>query len=422
LPAGTIMSISARTGKINKTQYWDYHFSEPKGKIDVREYKEELDRLLRQAVSRQLLSDVEIGSYLSGGMDSGTLTALAATELPYIKTFTCGFDLSSAKGVELGYDERVRAEAMSALFKTEHYEMVLKSGDMERCLDTVVQAIEEPRVGQSYPNYYVARLASKFVKVVLSGAGGDELFGGYPWRYYIGSDSKNFEEYIDNYYAYWHRLVNNTQLKQLFSPIWRDVEDVWTRDIFRDVFSNHANELATPQDYVNHSLYFEAKTFLHGLFVVEDKLSMANSLETRVPFMDNDLVDFAMSCPVDLKVKNLTNRLRLDENQIGNKKEAYFQQTSDGKSILRQVMSEIIPSSITDGQKKGFSSPDASWFRGESSEFVSLKLLNDRSSLYEHLDIVTTRQLLEEHLTGKTNRRLLIWSLLSIESVLTQIL
>jgi hypothetical protein len=154
---------------------------------------------LRQAVSRQLLSDVEIGSYLSGGMDSGTLTALAATELPYIKTFTCGFDLSSATGVELGYDERVRAEAMSALFKTEHYEMVLKSGDMERCLDTVVQAIEEPRVGQSYPNYYVARLASKFVKVVLSGAGGDELFGGYPWRYYIGSDSKNFEQYINLY-------------------------------------------------------------------------------------------------------------------------------------------------------------------------------------------------------------------------------
>jgi asparagine synthase (glutamine-hydrolysing) len=415
LPAGTIMSISARTGKINKTQFWDYHFSEPKGKIDVREYKEELDRLLRQAVSRQLLSDVEIGSYLSGGMDSGTLTALAATELPYIKTFTCGFDLSSAKGVELGYDERVRAEAMSALFKTEHYEMVLKSGDMERCLDTVVQAIEEPRVGQSYPNYYVARLASKFVKVVLSGAGGDELFGGYPWRYYIGSDSKNFEEYIDNYYAYWHRLVNNTQLKQLFSPIWRDVEDVWTRDIFRDVFSNHANELATPQDYVNHSLYFEAKTFLHGLFVVEDKLSMANSLETRVPFMDNDLVDFAMSCPVDLKVKNLTNRLRLDENQIGNKKEAYFQQTSDGKSILRQVMSEIIPSSITDGQKKGFSSPDASWFREESAEFVRGQLFAGKDAYF---DTGTLELLVEEHLSGQQNRRLFIWSLLSFKTLM----
>jgi asparagine synthase (glutamine-hydrolysing) len=418
LPAGTIISINARTRKMSRKQYWDYHFKEPEGNIDAREYKEELDRLLRQAVSRQLLSDVEIGSYLSGGMDSGTLTALAATELPYIKTFTCGFDLSSAKGVELGFDERVRAEAMSALFRTEHYEMVLKSGDMERCLDTVVQAIEEPRVGQSYPNYYVARLASKFVKVVLSGAGGDELFGGYPWRYYIGSDSKNFEEYIDSYYVYWHRLADNTQLKQLFAPIWSEVNDESTRDIFRDVFSNHANELATPQDYVNHSLYFEAKTFLHGLFVVEDKLSMANSLETRVPFMDNDLVDFAMSCPIDLKVKNLTNRPRLDENQIGNKKETYYRQTADGKSILRDVMSDIIPTTITDSPKKGFSSPDASWFRNDSMEFVKKRLLTKQSKMYKMLDYETTERLCSDHTEGRVNRRLLIWSLLSFRSIL----
>lgn len=420
LPAGTILSINAQTQKISKHQYWDYYFREPKGKIDPREYKEELDRLLRQAVSRQLLSDVEIGSYLSGGMDSGTITALAATELPYIKTFTCGFDLSSATGVELGYDERVKAEAMSALFRTEHYEVVLKSGDMERCLDTVVRAIEEPRVGQSYPNYYVARLASKFVKVVLSGAGGDELFGGYPWRYYIGSDSKNFEEYVDSYYAYWHRLVSNSQLKQLFAPIWNEVGDVWTRDIFRDVFSNHANELATPQDYVNHSLYFEAKTFLHGLFVVEDKLSMANGLETRVPFMDNDLVDFAMTCPVDLKVKNLFNRPRLDENQIGNKKETYFQQTSDGKSILRKVMSEIIPPSITDGPKKGFSSPDASWFMNDSASFVRKRLLAGGSGLLGLFDEHVVSELVDSHLAGTENRRLLIWSLLTQDSLLRQ--
>ena len=420
LPAGTILFVNAQAQKISKNQYWDYHFREPKGKIDSREYVEELDRLLRQAVSRQLLSDVEIGSYLSGGMDSGTITALAATELPYIKTFTCGFDLSSATGVELGYDERVKAEAMSALFKTEHYEMVLKSGDMERCLDTVVQAIEEPRVGQSYPNYYVARLASKFVKVVLSGAGGDELFGGYPWRYYIGSDSKNFEEYVDSYYAYWHRLVSNSQLKQLFAPIWDEVSDVWTRDIFRDVFSNHANELATPQDYVNHSLYFEAKTFLHGIFVVEDKLSMANGLETRVPFMDNDLVDFAMTCPVDLKVKNLFNRPRLDENQMGNKKETYFQQTSDGKSILREVMSDIIPSSVTSGPKKGFSSPDASWFMNDSASFVRKRLLAGDSGLLGLFDGHMLSELVDSHLAGTKNRRLLIWSLLTQDSLLRQ--
>ena len=154
------------------TQYWDYHFCEPGKPSKPEEYREELDRLIRQAVKRQLVSDVELGAYLSGGMDSGTLTALAAKELPYIKTFTCGFDLSSASGLELAFDERIKAEAMSAAFKTEHYEMVLKAGDMERCLPVVTRALEEPRVGQSYPNYYIAHLASKFVKVVLSGLEG----------------------------------------------------------------------------------------------------------------------------------------------------------------------------------------------------------------------------------------------------------
>ena len=182
---------------------------------------------------------------------------------------------------------------MSARFKTEHYEMVLKAGDMERCLPKLAWHLEEPRVGQSYPNYYAAQLASKFVKVVLSGSGGDELFGGYPWRYYRTAHCQSFEAYIDDYYRYWQRLVSNTELKQMFAPVWGEVSQVWTRDIFRDVFATHDNALDRPEDYINHSLYFEAKTFLHGLFVVEDKLSMAHGLESRVPFMDNELVDFA---------------------------------------------------------------------------------------------------------------------------------
>ena len=144
--------------------------------------------------------------------------------------------------------------------------MELKAGDMERCLPDLAWHLEEPRVGQSYPNYYAARLAGKSVKVVLSGTGGDELFGGYPWRYYRAANSLNFDDFIDKYYKYWQRLASNTELKKIFNPIWSDVRHVWTRDIFRDVFSNYEAELSTPEDFVNHSLYFEAKTFLHGLF------------------------------------------------------------------------------------------------------------------------------------------------------------
>jgi asparagine synthase (glutamine-hydrolysing) len=192
LPAGHYAVLDLRHEKptLRSTCYWDYRFREPEHPASKEEYLEELDRLFRQAVNRQLVTDVELGSYLSGGMDSGSITAIAAQAFPYLKTFTCGFDLSSASGIELAFDERVKAEAMSAKFKTEHYEMVLKAGDMERCLPKLAWHLEEPRVGQSYPNYYAAKLASKFVKVVLSGSGGDELFGGYPWRYYRAASSQ----------------------------------------------------------------------------------------------------------------------------------------------------------------------------------------------------------------------------------------
>jgi asparagine synthase (glutamine-hydrolysing) len=417
LPPGhhLVLNFGRRTPAVQRTQYWDYDFREPQERASDAEYREELDRLFQQAVSRQLVTDVELGSYLSGGMDSGSVTAIAARSYPYIKTFTCGFDLSSASGIELGFDERAKAEAMSYHLKTEHYEMVLKAGDMERILPKVAWHLEEPRVGQSYPNYYAAQLAGKFVKVVLSGAGGDELFGGYPWRYYRAVVNDDFEHYIEKYYVFWQRLVENRYLKQFFAPIWPDVQHVWTRDIFRDVFRRNEQDLHTPEDYINHSLYFEAKTFLHGLLVVEDKLSMAHGLETRVPFLDNDLVDFAMRCPVSLKLNNLTDVVRINENEAGDKQARYFQKSRDGKQILRDVMQRYIPEEITRAEKQGFSAPDASWFKGDSMEFVRRTLLNGDARIYKLIDRDVVQQLIQQHLTGAQNRRLLIWSLLNVE-------
>ena len=291
------------------------------------------------------------------GYGFGSITAIAAKSFPYLKTFTCGFDLNSASGIELAFDERAKAEAMSYHFKTEHYEMVLKAGDMERVLPKLAKHLEEPRVGQSYPNYYAAQLTRKFVKVVLSGAGGDELFGGYPWRYYRAVVNNNFEEYIDKYYLFWQRLIPNSKLKNVFAPVWSEVAHVSTRDIFRNVFQHQKDDVNTPEDYINHSLYFEAKTFLHGLLVVEDKLSMAHGLESRVPFLDNDLVDFAMRCPARLKLNKLAEVARINENDQG-QQEKYFQKNRDGKQILRDVMKNHIPSSVTQAEKQGFSAPD----------------------------------------------------------------
>ncbi len=415
LPAGTCMRILlGANGHGEPYRYWDYHFAEPETPRDEREYAEELDRLLRQAVCRQLISDVDVGAYLSGGMDSGTITAIAATQLPYLKTFTCGFDLHSASGIELAFDEREKAELMSYRFKTEHYEMVLKAGDMERVMPRLAWHLEEPRVGQSYPNFYAAQLASKFVKVVLSGGGGDELFGGYPWRYYRAVVNDNFEDYIDKYYTYWQRLIPNTVIRQVFRPIWAQVQDVWTRDIFAAVFSNQVSRLTCPEDYVNRSLYFEAKTFLHGLLVVEDKLSMAHSVETRVPFLDNDLVDFAMQLPVGLKLRNLGEVVRINENEPA-KMAKHYAKTKDGKMLLRQVMAHYTPLEVVEADKQGFSAPDASWFKGESLDYVRREILDGRARLYEYLDREIVRSLVVEHLEGRQNRRLLIWSLLNVE-------
>lgn len=418
LPAGHWARLDLRAARpaLRRTRYWDFRFREPAQAADPQEYRQELDRLFRQAVNRQLVADVELGSYLSGGMDSGSITAIAARSFPNLKTFTCGFDLSSASGIELTFDERARAEAMSARFRTEHYEMVLKAGDMERCLPRLAWHLEEPRVGQSYPNYYAAHLASRFVKVVLGGSGGDELFGGYPWRYYRAAHCQGFAEYIEHYYRYWQRLVSNSDLRRLFAPVWGEVGQVWTQELFRAVFAAHDNALERPADYINHSLYFEAKTFLHGLLVVEDKLAMAHGLESRVPFLDNDLVEFAMACPVGLKLCNLAEVPRIDENAPGDKPGQFFHQTRDGKRILREVMARYVPPQVSSGAKQGFSSPDASWFKGDSIDFVRRKLLDRRARLYDVLDRRAVTALVEQHLRGERNRRLLIWSLLSVEA------
>lgn len=416
LPAGRTLTVTLGHNDPPRVEkYWDFTFEED-NTLEEEECIGEITRLFEQAVNRQLVSDVEVGSYLSGGIDSGSITCVATKYYPNLKTFTAGFDLSSASGLELGFDERRKSEFLSNLYKTEHYEVVLKAGDMERVMEELIGHLEDPRVGQCYPNYYVSRLAGKFVKVALSGAGGDELFAGYPWRYFRAVVNDDFNHYVEKYYRYWLRLIPDRFKPDFFQPeVYRQISDHPTSEIFSQVFEYPINQVNTPEEYINHSLYFEIKTFLHGLLVVDDKMSMAHSLETRVPFLDNDLVDFAMKIPVRYKLKNLTRIVSLNENEPGLKTAKYFEQTNDGKIILRKALARYVPGDYANGIKQGFSAPDASWFKGESIDYIKKLLLDKKAGIYDYLQPAKISELLNEHFEGKTNRRLLIWSLLNFE-------
>lgn len=412
LMPGHYMNIDF-SGKIINEEYWDFNFS-GNLKITEQEAAEEVDRLFKQSVQRQLISDVPVNSYLSGGIDSSAIAIIASQHLDSMKTFTIGFDLSSASGMELSFDERDKAEHISYLAKTEHYEMVLKAGDMERCMKHYIHHLEEPRVGQSYPNYYAAKLASKFGKVLLSGIGGDELFAGYPWRYFYTNTPKTFNEFQEMYYQSWQRLLPESDLLCLLKY---DSPRDHAKHIFYNVFSSLDKDTDKKEDYINESLYLEAKTFLHGLLIVEDKLSMSHGLETRVPFLDNDLVNFTMKLPTNLKINMMNGNKRIDENDL-NAKNANLPQS--GKTVLRCALSKYLPDKILSARKQGFSAPDASWFKGESIDYVKSKILNRQSRIFNFIDYEHTTSLLKQHFEGNKNMRLFIWSLLCVNETLSQ--
>jgi len=417
LPAGCAIAIPfAAPAAPAPFRFCDLLPSDSPLDITADEAAEEVHRLFVAAVERQLVSDVPVGSYLSGGVDSGSITTVARSKLGRLTTFTGGFDLSSASGLELAFDERRSAELLSNWLKTEHYEVVLHAGDMEAVLPQLIRALEDPRVGQCYPNYYVANLASKFVKVVLSGTGGDELFAGYPWRYFRGLNGHAEDDYFRDYYGFWQRLVDDEQKPSFFSPaVIKDAPPSEPFEVFRSVFDPLQGRLHTREERVSASLYFEMKTFLHGLLLVEDKISMAHSLETRLPFLDNDLADFALRLPARVKLAGLdTDPYVVDENEPG-KQVLYEQKRSDGKVVLRKAMSKVIPNDVAIRAKQGFSAPDASWFRGESVDYVT-SLLTDRDArLAEYIQPAYIRSVLDQHGAGAQNHRLLIWSLLSFE-------
>jgi asparagine synthase (glutamine-hydrolysing) len=385
LPAGH--TLTATTAGMRTRRYWDLVMDPDESRTED-EWIEEIRGAFEGAVSRQVVSDVPVGSYLSGGMDSASIAAVAGRSIPRLMTFTGGFDLSSVEGLELVFDERADAERVASSFRTEHYEMVMHAGDMAWVLPELIWHLEDPRVGMCYQNHYIARLASRLVKVVLAGTGGDELFAGYPWRYSLIEDAASPDEFMRRYYDYWTRLVPDDEKSGFFDPeVWRRVNSYSPREVFGAVL-----EPVAGHDAVTQALYFDAKTFLHGLLVVEDKVSMAHGLEARVPFLDNELVDVARRIPGHLKHR--------DEG---------------GKRLLRRAMQGLLPEELIKKPKQGFSPPDRSWYRGPTMVYIREILLDRRTLDRGWFQESYVRRVLAEHIDGRVNHRLLIWSLLCFE-------
>ncbi len=372
--------------KLTSEEYWDFRYTERPDRGE-QYYVDRLRELLPEVVKNQLVSDVPLGSFLSGGIDSSTLVVLANRFLSPLNTFTVGFNMDSVSGLETSFDERKEVEELINTLHVRHHDVVLHSGDMQSIFPKLVWHLEDLKLGISHPNYYACNLASKFVKVVLSGAGGDEIFAGYPWRYQLGLEASE-KDFSDIYFNYWQRLVKINEQKDFFSAqTFTRVRDYDLKGMFTGVLG-----ACSSPDRLDKILYFESKTFLAGLLTVDDKLGMANSVEVRVPFLDNDLIDFMETVPAIYKYRQ-----------------------GSSKYLLKKALAGILPEFVLKRKKQGFASPEQSWYKGPSMGYVREILLNDRTLGRGYFNADYIKKSIDEHISGQVNQRLLIWSLLSFE-------
>lgn len=386
LPAGHY--LLCEEGRILREQYWDLSFQTQSG-LSLEDWAVGLRERLIAAVKRQLMSDVPLGTYLSGGMDTGSIAAIASQEIPGIHSFTCGFDLPRGMSdEERFFDERESSHRLSRLLGTIHHELKLGPEAMEQVLPSVVWHLDEPRVGISYQIFHTTEMISRFVTVVLSGVGGDELFAGYPWRYenILGLSGGVFDE---TYYRLWTRLLTDNDKRLLFTPaVLRALESFSSQESFRAVLSS--TDETNP---LHRALYFDFKTFLQGLLMVEDKLSMAHSVEARVPFLDNDLVDYVSRIPANFKLEG-----------------------GQGKLVMREAMRDLLPEEGRTARKQGFTPPDETWFkRNETQRYLQSLILSSRALERGYFQPHYLKKILDDHFRGRRNHKFLIWSLLCFE-------
>lgn len=425
---GCVLSIDEK-GKIEEKRFWNFAEIANKGKITPKNDKEaidQLDALLRDAVKRRMISDVPLGAFLSGGIDSSTVVSLMQhqSNTP-VKTFSIGFNVP-------GFNEAHYAASIAEHLGTEHHELFVESSDAQQVIPDLPKWYDEPFADCSQiPTYLVSKLARQHVTVSLSGDGGDELFAGYN-RYLMG---RNFWRWIE-LCPFWIRQLSRGLIRSVPSHRWDNLATILPRAVRPEWVGDKAYKLAdiltlpsrqafyqkcvsfwddpanlvqlgkenrlypwteTPHlkenDFIETMQFMDTLTYLpDDILTKVDRASMAVSLEARVPLLDHRVVEYAWTLPMNMKIR-------------------------EGKTkwLLRKVLERYVPTQLTERPKMGFGVPIDTWLRGPLKEWAEY-YLSENALRNSGLHVSLIRQRWQEHLSGNRNWQYALWGILMFQT------
>lgn len=418
LPPGHMLIL--QDGKASIHQYWELRYTRVRG--DETELGQALADLVKDAVRMRLISDVPLGALLSGGIDSSTIVCLMSELMDRpVKTFSIGFDDPS-------YNELPYARAVARHFGTDHYELTIRP-DIVDLVEDLVRYMDEPLADVSiFPTYLVSRLARQHVTVVLSGDGGDELFAGYDW-YIADKIARYYHKLPAAVRARWipaliDGIPPSPQKKGLRNKVKRFVEGAMLPESLRhfrwnifmpeekkrllysedlksgvghlDAYARFIAYLQTVEraDSLWQQQFADIKTYLaDDILAKVDRMSMANSLEVRTPYLDYRVVEFAASLPSHLKLHGLQT-----------------------KYLLKRCMATKLPPAILSRRKEGFSIPMKNWLGRELHPLMQDVLSPERLKREGLFNPAYVETLKTEHLQGRANHSHQLWSLMIFES------
>jgi asparagine synthase (glutamine-hydrolysing) len=392
------------------SRYWDVSFAPERGRSEEW-FVERLRELLHESVGMHLVSDVPLGAFLSGGIDSSTVVATMAAHMAEpVKTFSIGF-------ADADFSELVHARRVAEAFQTDHHELVLEPGSLD-VLDDLVWHLDEPFGDSSaIPTYMVSRLAAQHVTVALSGDGGDELFAGYE-RYTVEKRERAWrfvprplrQLMSGTLSALPMRVRGRNYLRHVALPgieRYLDAGSLFRREEIGGLLSPEIRELVADYDpweearrhlrgrrghWLSALQSLDLKTYLPlDILTKVDRMSMAHSLETRVPLLDHKLVEFAATVPPEMQLRGTTT-----------------------KYLLKRAMRSTLPDSILHRPKQGFAVPLARWFGGGFEERLREVLLSDTARRRGIFDVAAVEHRLA-HGRRDGGLGLDLWTLLSFE-------